>query len=194
MEFINQYEPSFDNNEADGLYAYMQSGGWVTEFKKTREFEDMIARYTGATYCSVVSNGTVSMSIALIAGGIGVGDEVIVPNYTMVATPNSAELIGARAVYVDVEPQTLCMDFSKMEEAITNKTKAVIFVSINGRVSSQMHELVNSCKKRGLMLIEDAAQSLGSFYDGRHLGTYGDVGSFSFSAPKIITTGQGGLL
>ncbi len=194
MEFINQMEPVFDENERNALYEYMLSGGWVTEFKKTREFEGMIADYTGAKYCSVVPNGTVSLSIALMACGVGVGDEVIVPDYTMVATPNAAELIGAKAVFADISKDNLCLDYHSMIAAVTEKTKAVILVSINGRYPKNMEQFVAFCKQKGIHLIEDAAQSLGSRIGEKHLGTYGEIGSFSFSAPKIITTGQGGAL
>lgn len=194
MEFINQMEPVFDENERNALYDYMLSGGWVTEFKKTREFESMIADYTGAKYCSVVSNGTVSLSIALMACGVGVGDEVIVPDYTMVATPNAAELIGAKAVFADISKDNLCMDYHSMTAAVTEKTKAVMLVSINGRYPENMEQYVSFCEQKGIHLIEDAAQSLGSRIGEKHLGTFGEIGSFSFSAPKIITTGQGGAL
>lgn len=194
MEFINQMEPVFDENERNALYDYMLSGGWVTEFKKTREFESMIADYTGAKYCSVVSNGTVSLSIALMACGVGVGDEVIVPDYTMVATPNAAELIGAKAVFADISKDNLCMDYNSMTAVVTERTKAVILVSINGRYPDNMEQFVSFCKQKGIHLIEDAAQSLGSKIGEKHLGTFGEIGSFSFSAPKIITTGQGGAL
>lgn len=194
MEFINQMEPSFDEKEANAIYEYMKSGGWCTEFKKTREFEQMICDYTGAKHCWITANGTVSLSIALMAVGVGVGDEVICPDYTMVATPNSAELIGAKAVFVDIDKDTLCMNFEQMKAAITDKTKAVLLVSINGRHPNNIQEYVDFCKQAGIHLIEDAAQSLGSFCDGIHLGRFGEIGSFSFSAPKIITTGQGGAL
>lgn len=194
MEFISQMEPFFDEHEADAVYEYMKSGGWCTEFKKTREFEKMICDYTGAKYCWITSNGTVSLSIALMAVGVKAGDEVICPDYTMVATPNSAELIGAKAVFVDIDRNTLCMDFEKMKAAITEKTKAVLLVSINGRYPENIEEFAAVCKEKGIHLIEDAAQSLGSFCRGKHLGRFGEIGSFSFSAPKVITTGQGGAL
>jgi perosamine synthetase len=187
-------EPSFGEEERKHLDAYMSNGGWVTEFKKTREFENMISEYTGAKYCSVVSNGTVSLSIALMACGVTVGDEVLVPDYTMVATPNSVELIGAKAVFVDIDRENLCMDFTAMQKALTEKTRAVILVSINGRFPQKIANFVDFCKENNLWLLEDAAQSLGSTCNGKHLGRYGDIGSFSFSAPKIITTGQGGAL
>lgn len=194
MEFINQMEPSFDEHEREALNNYMLNGGWGTEFKQTRAFEDMIKEYTGAKHCWIMANGTVSLSAALMAVGVGVGDEVICPDYTMVATPNSAELIGAKAVFVDIDKDNLCMDFGAMKAAVTEKTKAVMLVSINGRYPKNMQAFVDFCKEAGIHLIEDAAQSLGSFCNGTHLGRFGEIGSFSFSAPKIITTGQGGAL
>lgn len=141
-----------------------------------------------------MANGTVSLSAALMAVGVGVGDEVICPDYTMVATPNSAELIGAKAVFVDVERESLCMDFEAMRDAVTDKTRAVMLVSVNGRYPKDIQAFVDFCKEKKIHLMEDAAQSLGSFCMGRHLGRFGEIGSFSFSAPKIITTGQGGAL
>lgn len=194
MKYINQMEPSFDEKEREALYQYMLDGGWVTEYKKTREFEKMIADYTGTDYCSVVCNGTISLSVALMACDIKPGDEVIVPDYTMVATPNAVELIGAKAVFVDVDINNLCMDFNAMKKACTEKTKAVILVSINGRYPENIEQFVSFCKGKNIYLIEDAAQALGSYHNGKHIGTFGDIGSFSFSAPKIITTGQGGAL
>lgn len=194
MKFINQMEPSFDECERIALNEYMMAGGWVTEFRKTREFEKAIVEFTGASFCSVVSSGTAALSIAMMACGVTVGDEVIVPDYTMVATPNAAELIGAKAVFVDIDIQNLCMDFDKMCDAVTDRTKAVVLVSINGRYPENIHKFITFCKAKDIYLIEDAAQSLGSFYQDMHLGRYGDIGIFSFSAPKIITTGQGGAL
>lgn len=192
MEFINQMEPWYGDEEIAAVTEYMKSGGWLMEFKKTREFEQMICEYTGAKYCSVVSNGTVSLFVALKAIGVGEGDEVIVPDYTMIATPNAVVLAGATPVFVDIDDQT-CLDLKEVEKAITAKTKAVIHVSINGR-AGQLDQLKKTCDQKSIVLIEDAAQSLGSFYRGRHLGTIGQIGSFSFSVPKIITTGQGGAL
>lgn len=194
MEFISQMEPSFDEKEREALNNYMLAGGWGTEFKQTRAFEEMIREYTGAGHCWIIPNGTLSLSCALVAVGVGVDDEVIVPDYTMAATPNSVHLIGAKAVFVDINRKNLCMDFERMKEAVTERTKAVILVSINGRYPDEMERFVTFCKERGIHLIEDAAQSLGSFCKEKHLGRFGEIGSFSFSAPKIITTGQGGAL
>ncbi|MBE6091625.1 MAG: DegT/DnrJ/EryC1/StrS family aminotransferase [Selenomonas ruminantium] len=193
-EFIAQMEPSYDEHEIHAMEAYLRSGGWLTEFRKTREFEDMIACYTGAKHCSIMPNGTLSLAVALLACDVQPGDEVICPDYTMAATPNAAELIGATAVFVDIDRTTLCMDFEKMRQAFTPRTRAVLFVSINGRCPRNIQVYADFCRERGVHFLEDAAQSLGSVCNGRHLGLYGEIGSFSFSMPKIITTGQGGAL
>lgn len=196
MSFIFQMEPWFGDEEKNAVIEYLNEGGWITEFKKTAEFENMIAQFTGAKHCIVVNNGTISLTLAAIACGIQAGDEVIVPNYTMIATPNSVKMFGAIPVFVDVEPETLCMDINKARAAITPRTKAIMLVSANGRYpKAGIERFVDLAKENGIMLIEDSAQSLGSYYpDGTHVGTKGAVGSFSFSAPKIISTGQGGAL
>lgn len=195
-EFIMQMRPWFGEEEKLALSAYMDEDGFLTEFKRTEQFESMIADFTGAKHCIVVNNGTVSLTLAALAAGIQAGDEVIVPNYTMIATPNSVKMFGAIPVFVDVEPETLCADIEKVEQAITSRTKAIMLVSANGRYpAAGIGAFEKLASEHGIALIEDAAQSLGSIYpDGRHIGTAGLVGSFSFSAPKIISTGQGGAL
>jgi len=195
-KFIPQMEPWFGEEEKRAINEYMEEGGWLTEFKRTSKFEEMIAEYTDAKYCVVVNNGTISLTLAAMACGIVAGDEVIVPNFTMIATPNSVKMFGAKPVFVDIEKETLCMDINKAEAAITPKTKAIMLVLANGRYPKcGIDAFVDLCKKYNLKLIEDSAQSLGSRYpDGRHQGSVGNVGSFSFSAPKVISTGQGGAL
>jgi perosamine synthetase len=190
---IPQMEPWFNNKEAEAVYEYMKGGGWVMEFKKTAELERMIAEFTGAKHCVMTTNGTISLSIAMLAGGLKAGDEILVPDLTMIASPNAAKLIGVEPVLVDIEATTLCMDLEKAKAAITPKTKALMYVAFNGR-SGDMNKVTRFCKEHDLFFIEDAAQALGSRYNKKHLGTFGDVGSFSFSAPKVITMGQGGAL
>lgn len=195
-EFIPQMQPLFGQEEKDALCSYMDEGGFLTEFKRTTDFEKSIASFTGAKHCIVVNNGTVSLTLAGISAGLKAGDEVIVPNYTMIATPNSQKLYGATPVFVDIEPDTLCIDFAKLEAAVTKKTKAIILVAANGRYPrDNINNFQDFAEAHNLVLIEDAAQALGSYFpDGRHIGTAGKVGSFSFSAPKIISTGQGGAI
>lgn len=195
-DFIPQMRPLFGADEKAELMAYLDEDGFFTEFKKTEAFERQIAEYTGAKHCIVVNNGTVSLTLAAIALGVGPGDEVIVPDYTMIATPNSVKMLGAVPVFVDVEPATLVMDVELARRAITPRTRAIMLVSANGREArAGIEAFVALSKETGIPLLEDSAQSLGSWYgDGRHVGRAGAIGSFSFSAPKIISTGQGGAL
>jgi perosamine synthetase len=124
---------------------------------------------------------------------IGPGDEVIIPDFTMIASPNAVRLAGATPVMVDISRKTLCIDIAAAEAAITPRTKAIMPVLLNGR-HPDMGTLKVLARKHGLSLVEDAAQALGSRSTGKHLGVFGEIGSFSFSTPKIITTGQGGML
>ncbi len=189
-------QPWFGEEEKIALNQYMEEGGWLTEFKQTEEFEKAITHYTGANHCIAVNNGTISLTLMAMAAGIKPGDEVLVPNYTMIATPNSLKLFGAIPVFVDVESSTLCMDVDLAREAITDKTKAIMFVNANGRNPAKgIEQFVDLCNEKGLYLLEDSAQSLGSFHtNGQHQGTYGLAGNLSFSAPKVISTGQGGAI
>ena len=184
-EFIMQMRPLFGEEEKQAVCEYMDEDGFITEFKRTEKFERLIADFTGSKHCVVVNNGTVSLTLAGLAAGLESGDEVIVPNYTMVATPNSQRLFGAKPVFVDVEPDTLCLDLGKVEAAINERTRAIILVSANGRYPrGGVSAFESLAKERGLTLIEDAAQALGSYYsDGRHIGTVGaDRQFFIFSA------------
>tara|TARA_B100000902_G_C27315801_1_gene921219 strand:- start:2017 stop:4302 length:2286 start_codon:yes stop_codon:yes gene_type:complete len=194
MKYINQIEPSFDIKEINSIRELINSGSWLTEFKKTREFENLICKFTKSKFCHIVNNGTISLSIALMALGIKSNDNVIIPNITMIATPNSVKLIGANPIFSDIDKETLCLDINKVEDIIKQKEiKAVVHVSLNGRCND-IEKLVKICKANNIYLLEDSAQSLGSFHNNKHLGTFGDIGSFSFSVPKIISTGQGGAL
>lgn len=191
---IPHTKPSFGKEEAEACYDYMISGNYVTEFKYTKQFERMIEEFTGAKHCIVVNNGTISLTIAFLALDLQPGDEIIIPNLTMVASLNAATLIGLKPIFVDVTSSTLTLDTSDLQKFITpGKTKAVLHVSLNGKCGN-LNELREFCDLNNLYLIEDAAQSFGSFYDNKHLGTIGHIGSFSFSIPKIISTGQGGAL
>jgi perosamine synthetase len=193
---IPQMEPWMGDEERAAVDNYMTSGGWITEFQNTAKFEELVATYCGAKHAIAVNNGTISLTLAAFALGIGPGDEVIVPNFTMIATPNSVKMLGAVPVFVDVEPETLCMDVTQVAAKISRRTKAVFYVDINGRYPrAGIEPLMRLCQDRGIAFVEDAAQALGSrFPDGQHMGTKGIIGSLSFSTPKIITTGQGGML
>jgi perosamine synthetase len=191
-KYVAQIEPWIDQEEIDAVVDVMKSG-WITEAKKTAEFEQMIAEFVGTKYASVMSNGTVTLFAGLAALGVGNGDEVIVPDFTMVASPNAIHLVGAKPVFVDIERDTLCLDLDDVEKKITKKTKAIMPVALNGRYPD-MKRLLQIAKDNKLYIIEDTAQALGCYYKKKHLGTFGEIGSFSFSTPKVITTAQGGAL
>ncbi len=191
MKHINQIEPLIAENEVKAMTEYLQSGGWLTEFKKTEEFEQVIADFLGVKYAVVVTSGTVALYLALLSLEIGFSDPVIVPDYTMIATPNAVEWAGGKVVLCDVEKDTLCLDLNKVE--IDHHTRALIYVSINGRCGN-MNDVIDFCESNHLHLIEDACQAFGSKWKDKYLGTFGDLGIFSFSPHKIITTGQGGVV
>lgn len=191
MDYIHQVEPFITENEVKAITEYLNSGGWLTEFKKTEEFEQKIADFLGVKHAVVVTSGTVALYLSLLALGIGPGDSVIIPDYTMIATPNSVRWAGADVTLCDVERDTLSIDLNKI--GLKRNTKALIHVSINGR-SGDMDEVVRFCRRNNLYLIEDACQAFGSKRNNKFLGTFGDIGVFSFTPHKIITTGQGGAV
>jgi perosamine synthetase len=194
MSFLPQMEPLLTDADRSAVEEYLRGGGWLTEYEQTRRFERAICDYTGSRYCSITPNGTLALFLALAAKGIGAGDEVIVPAFTMAATATAVILAGGGVVFVDVEPKTLCMDPEQVEAIISSRTRAIIFVSLNGRAPAGLRQRIADWRRRGLVVIEDAAQSLGSYAEDRHLGTLGDAGCFSFSSQKIVTTGQGGAV
>ena len=191
---IPQMEPLITEGDAKAVSDYLASGGWLTEFTQTRLFEKSICDYTGARFCSMAPSGTFALFLALKACGVGPDDEVIVPDLTMAATATAVLLAGAKVVFADIDATTFCLDLGAAEHLISHRTKAVIFVSLNGRSAKGLAEFVARCRRLGVRVIEDAAQSLGSFSGGRHLGTIGDCGCFSFSSQKTVTTGQGGAV
>lgn len=193
-EFIPQMEPCLTSAESDAVQKYMNSGGWLTEFRETRALEKSLCDYTGARHCVMAPSGTFALFLALAASGVGRDDEVIVPDLTMAASATAVILAGAKVVFADIDPDTLCLDLGQAERLITPRTRAIVFVSLNGRSPAGLEGFVARCRSRGVKVVEDAAQSLGSFHNGRHLGTVGDCGCLSFSSQKIVTMGQGGAI
>jgi len=169
------------------------NSGWFTEASKTKKFENMFTKFVGSKYACAVTSGTVALYLGLKALGIGKGDEVIVPDFTFIASPNAVEATGAKPILIDIEYESLTLNLKRLSKLVNKKTKAIMPVHINGR-STNMIILREFADKNNLFLIEDAAQSLGSYCGKKHQGTIGDIGAFSFSTPKIITTGQGGLI
>ena len=159
---------------------------------KARQFEQEIAAFTGAKHCLACSSGSTAVSIMLAAAGVGAGDEVIVPPFTFIATIEAVLWAGAIPVFAEID-DTLNLSPEGIEAAVTEKTKAVCLVHMCGSMG-RMEEILEVCNRHRLLLLEDTAQSLGAFYKGRHLGTFGKAGSFSFDFFKIITAGEGGAV
>lgn len=190
---IMQSRPHFDKNEADASYKYMNSDAFLTEFKKTTELETMIKNYMKVKHCFMVPSGTSAIITALLACNVDKYDDVIVPDFTMVATVNAIRALGANPILIDVDSETYTIDLETIKKHITPKTKAIIHVSLNNH-NKNIEKIKEYCDTMKIWLIEDAAQSVGCFYNKQHYGTYGNIGCFSLSTPKIISTGQGGFL
>jgi perosamine synthetase len=188
---IQQIEPSFGLEEAEELKRYILSGGWGTDHVYTRQFEDELAKFLGVKYCSVTTSGTQALIFALMSVGVKEGDEVICPSLTMIATPNAVRAVGAKPIFVDVNKYGV-MDTQQLLERVSPQTKAILYVSLNGR-ATDLHSILDQILDRGIYLIEDACQSLGSKHNGQYLGTIGHIGCFSLSPHKVISTGQGGF-
>jgi perosamine synthetase len=185
-------KPLFGDEERRAILQPLETG-WVAQGPCVAEFERRFAAYVDTPFAIATSSCTAALHLALVASGVGPGDEVIVPAFTWVATANVVEMQGARPVFVDIELDTFNIDADRIEQAITARTKVLVPVSLFG-ISAPMSPIVGLARKYGLKLVEDAACALGGWYRGRPAGTGGDVGCFSFHPRKVITTGEGGML
>ena len=166
---------------------------WISSTGKyIDKFEDSFSSYSDCNYGIAVSNGTASLHVSLLALGIGEGDEVIIPDLTFASTINAVLHANATPVIVDVEEKSWCINPKEIRKAITEKTKAVIPVHLYGQVCD-MEAIMNLAEEFNLAIIEDCAEAHGATYKGKKVGSFGDVGSFSFYGNKIITTGEGGM-
>jgi dTDP-4-amino-4,6-dideoxygalactose transaminase len=170
----------------------LRSGNLV-QGENVKGLEEKTKSYLNIEYAVAVSSGTAALHLALLALGVGPGDEVIVPAFTFPATANVVECVGAKTVLVDVNLDDLCIDTSLIEKAITSKTKAIIPVHEFGQ-AAQIDKIMVIAKKYNLKIIEDAACALGTEYQGQKVGTFGDIGCFSLHPRKAITSGEGGLI
>lgn len=181
-------------NDADiALAVRVLKSGMLVQGKEVEKLEKRFADYIGVEHAIAVSNGTASLHLALLALGIGKGDEVIVPAFSYIATANVVELVGATPVFVDIEKHTFNIDVAKIEAAITSRTKAILPVHEFG-LSCDIARISEIAKKHNLFLIEDAACSLGATEGKKQTGSFGQFGSFSLHPRKSITSGEGGIL
>jgi perosamine synthetase len=166
--------------------------GQIAQGPKVEEFEKCFAAYIGTRHAAAVNSGTAALHTALMAAGIGEGDEVITTSFSFIATANSCLFVGARPVFADIDEKTFNISPDEIEQKITSRTKAVIIVDLFGQ-TCEMDRMVAICQKHNLVLIEDACQAHGAEYKGRKAGSFG-AGCFSFYPTKNMTTGEGGMI
>lgn len=189
---IPQIQPWIDDSEWQEVKQVLEST-YLTENKVTAKFEAQIKTLTGAKHAIAVCNGTAALYCGLKALGIGHGDEVIVPNFTFVASSNAVIMAGAIPIFCPVRADTLCIDVDAAAALVNEKTKAIMPVHIYGQ-SADLEAVLAFSKKFDLKVIEDAAQAIGVEFNERHVGYHGDVGAFSFYGNKTITCGEGGII
>ena len=191
-------KPHIGENERQAVNDVLKSG-WLVQGRKVAEFETMVCKYTGAKYSKASSSCTTALHLALTALGIGPGDVVLVPSFTFVASANAIEYTGAKPVFIDIDPHSFNVDVSKAERFLRlnanqqANVKAIMPVHLFG-LCADMSAVMKLAKRYNILVIEDAACALGSFFDSTHAGTFGNAGCFSFHPRKLITTGEGGML
>lgn len=191
-QFIPLASPNITEEDIQAVNAVLRSG-MLVQGEQVLGLEKLICEYTGSKYAIALSNGTSTLHLALLALGIGVGDEVIIPAYSYVATANVVELVGARCVFVDIDLNTFNIDITQIEDKITPRTKAIMPVHEFG-LAANMSVIMDLANKYDLHIIEDAACALGAKYKDQHVGTFGVFGSISLHPRKSITSGEGGIL
>lgn len=186
-------KPSISHLEVEYVNDAIRNGWGAKCYDYIYRFEKSFAEYQENEYAMATANCTGAIHLALMAMGIKSGDEVIVPDITWIASVEPILYIGAKPVFVDVLPDTWCIDPQKIREAVTNKTKAIIVVHLYGNVC-EMDEIMKIAEEHNLSVLEDAAEGLGSEYKGKKCGSIGDAGVFSFHGTKTLSTGEGGML
>lgn len=192
QKFIPFAQPLFGREEISEIGKALESG-WVTLGPRTKQFEEEFANYVDSKYAIALSSCTAGLLLALLAGDIGKGDEVITTILTFAATANPIVQVGAKPVFIDIDPQTLNIDIEKIEQNITNKTKALMIMHYGGQ-AVEMDKIKKLAKKYKLLIIEDAATAVGTEFKGKRVGSIGDMTVFSFHAIKNMSTGDGGML
>jgi dTDP-4-amino-4,6-dideoxygalactose transaminase len=183
---------SIGSAEANAASEVIQSG-WVAQGKRTEKFEQLVADYVGSRHAIAVSSATTGIHLALVAAGVKAGDEVICPSYSFIATANAIVYANATPVFVDIDPRTYNINPSLIEAAITPRTTAILPVSQVG-LAADLDEIKRIARKHKLVVVEDAAPSLGAKVGDRFVGSISDFTVFSFDARKILTTGEGGII
>nr|WP_315024628.1 DegT/DnrJ/EryC1/StrS family aminotransferase [uncultured Aminipila sp.] len=184
--------PNITEKEQEYVIDAVRNGWYETYDMHIKKLEKTFAEYVGTKYAIATFSGTHALHLAAIALDLKQGDEVIVVDQSFIATAHAITYTGAESVFVDIEPKNLCIDVNKIEEAITPRTKAIMLVHFSG-FAADMDRIIQIAKKHNLYVMEDAAQAVGTKYKGRHVGSIGDVGAFSFQGAKIVVGGEGGM-
>lgn len=193
MPHIPIYQPDLSGKEREYVLECLDSTWISSKGRFIQEFELRFADFVGAPHAISVCNGTVALHLALLALGIGPGDEVIVPSFTYIASVNAIRYVGATPVFVDSLTDTWQMDPDAAKRKIGPHTRAIMAVHLYGG-ACDMPRIVALCEQHGLKLVEDCAEAIGTKINGRHVGTFGDASTFSFFGNKTITTGEGGMV
>jgi perosamine synthetase len=186
------WSPEFGDEEKS-MVAEVIGSGFLNDGEVTSKLEKQVAELLGSKHVVATTSGTSAIFLALAAAEVGAGDEVIVPDVTFIATANAVTLAGAKPVLVDIDPERLTLDPQAVERAITKSTKAIVPVHVSGR-AADLSAILEIGKRKGIAVVEDAAEAFLSKHQGKCLGTFGVAGCFSLSPNKTITTGQGGLV
>ena len=192
-KFIPVCEPYLAGNELEYVTDAISTGWISSSGTYVNRFEEEFAKYCDCKYAVSVCNGTIALHLALLSLDIGIGDEVIIPSFTMIASAFAVCYTGAKPVFVDADKDTFNIDVTKIEKKITSRTKAIMPVHIFGKICN-MDAIIALAKKYNLYIIEDAAEAHGATYRGKKAGSFSDVAAFSFFANKNITTGEGGMI
>lgn len=190
---IPVYQPSLQGNEKKYVEECLDTTWISSKGKYVNKFEENFANYIGVDYATGVCNGTVAVHLALLALGIGPGDEVIVPTFTYIASVNPIRQLGAIPVFVDSLEDTWQMDPDNVKRKITSATKAIMVVHLYGH-PCDMDPIMQIARENDLFVIEDCAEAIGSEYKGKKCGSFGDIAAFSFFGNKTITCGEGGMV
>ena len=193
LKMIPATGPSITKKEIDYISQAAKDGWNENYIKYVSLFEQKFAAYIGRKYALATSSCTGALHLSYLSLGIKKGDEVIVPDITWVATIEPLYYIGAKPIFADIDPETWCIDATKIERLITKKTKAIVVVDLYGHVA-EMKKILAIAKKYKLKIIEDAAEAVGSEYYNKKAGSFGDISCFSFHGSKTMVTGEGGML
>ncbi|NPV29986.1 MAG: DegT/DnrJ/EryC1/StrS family aminotransferase [Firmicutes bacterium] len=192
MKRIPMALPDLDESDIEAVIEVLRSGRLALG-QRAEEFERLICEYIGVEHAVAVSSGTAALHLIVRALGIGPGDEVLVPSFTFAASVNVILYVGATPVFVDIDPETYCLDPQELERKITPRTKAVLAVDVFGH-PAEWDAILEVAGRHGLRVIDDSCEALGAEYKGKKVGQFGDAAAFAFYPNKQITTGEGGII